>query len=300
MKPSGSLANELPVGRVQKQTQRRSPWREGWRRLKKQKAAMVGGGIIVVFIIVGLLAPLIAPYNPNVQDLQNHLQFPSAQHWLGTDESGRDELSRILYGARISLTIGFFSVIASLIIGALLGLLAGFFGKWVDMIISRIFDVMLGFPSILLAIAIVAILGPGLFNALLAVAIINIPSYGRLIRSKVLSVKQEEYIVAARAQGMTRTRMLFRHVLPNSWTPLIVQGTLGIGTAILEAAALGFLGLGAQPPQAEWGKMLSDSKDYMTNAPWIVVAPGLAIALSVLGFNLFGDGLRDALDPKTK
>ncbi|UOF92759.1 ABC transporter permease [Fodinisporobacter ferrooxydans] len=279
---------------------KKSPWREGWKRLRKQKAAMFGGIIIVLFILVGVFAPLLAPYNPNIQHLEMHLQPPSAHHWLGTDDSGRDELSRVMYGARVSLTVGFFSVIGSLIVGALLGLIAGYFGKWVDVLISRIFDVMLAFPSILLAIAIVAILGPGLFNALLAIAIINIPTYGRLIRSKVLSVKQEEYITAARAQGMSKTRILFRHVLPNSWTPLIVQGTLGIATAILDAAALGFLGLGAQPPQSEWGKMLSDSREYITSAPWTVLFPGIAIMLSVLGFNLFGDGLRDALDPKMK
>jgi peptide/nickel transport system permease protein len=279
---------------------KRSPWREGWKRLRKQKSAMVGGLIVVLFIVIGLLAPFLSPYDPNVQQLSIHLQPPSAQHLLGTDGHGRDELSRILYGARVSLTIGFFSVIGSLIVGAFFGLLAGYFGGWMDGIISRIFDVMLAFPSILLAIAVVAILGPGLFNALLAIAIINIPTYGRLIRSKVLSVKQEEYITAARAQGMSKWRILFKHVLPNSWTPLIVQGTLGIATAILDAAALGFLGLGAQPPQAEWGKMLSDSREYITSAPWTVLFPGIAIMLSVLGFNLFGDGLRDALDPKMK
>jgi peptide/nickel transport system permease protein len=279
---------------------KRSPWREGWKRLKKQKSAMVGGLIVVLFIGIGLLAPFLSPYDPNAQQLSIHLQPPSAQHLLGTDGHGRDELSRILYGARVSLTIGFFSVIGSLIVGAFFGLLAGYFGGWMDVIISRIFDVMLAFPSILLAIAVVAILGPGLFNALLAIAIINIPTYGRLIRSKVLSVKQEEYITAARAQGMSKWRILFKHVLPNSWTPLIVQGTLGIATAILDAAALGFLGLGAQPPQAEWGKMLSDSREYITSAPWTVLFPGIAIMLSVLGFNLFGDGLRDALDPKMK
>lgn len=289
-------ANALPAAKAIKRT----PWREGWKKLRKQKAAMIGGGFIIVFVLVGILAPYLAPYDPIAQNLSNTLKPPSAEHWLGTDDSGRDILSRILYGARVSLTIGFFSVIGSLIVGALLGLLAGFFGNRIDTIISRLFDIMLAFPGVLLAIAIVAILGPGLFNALLAIAIVNIPMYGRLIRAKVLSVKQEEYIMAARAQGMSKWRILFRHVLPNSWTPLIVQGTLGIASAILEAAALGFLGLGAQPPEAEWGKMLADSRDYITNAPWVVMTPGLAIMLSVIGFNLFGDGLRDALDPKMK
>nr|WP_019121879.1 nickel transporter permease [Brevibacillus massiliensis] len=278
----------------------RSPWMEGWRRLRKQKAALIGGGIVILFVLIGLLAPVLAPYDPTEQNLKINLQPPSSDHWLGTDDAGRDVFSRLLYGARISLTIGFFSVIGSLVIGGLLGLLAGYFGKWIDTLISRLFDMMLAFPSILLAIAIVAILGPGLFNALLAIAIINIPTFGRLIRSRVLSVKQEEYIMAARAQGMTQWRLIFRHVLPNSWVPLIVQGTLGIGTAVLDAAALGFLGLGAQPPDAEWGKMLSDAKGYITNAPWLMLCPGIAIMLSVLGFNMFGDGLRDALDPKER
>ncbi|WP_390620984.1 nickel transporter permease [Brevibacillus massiliensis] len=273
---------------------------EGWRRLRKQKAALIGGGIVILFVLIGLLAPVLAPYDPTEQNLKINLQPPSSDHWLGTDDAGRDVFSRLLYGARISLTIGFFSVIGSLVIGGLLGLLAGYFGKWIDTLISRLFDMMLAFPSILLAIAIVAILGPGLFNALLAIAIINIPTFGRLIRSRVLSVKQEEYIMAARAQGMTQWRLIFRHVLPNSWVPLIVQGTLGIGTAVLDAAALGFLGLGAQPPDAEWGKMLSDAKGYITNAPWLMLCPGIAIMLSVLGFNMFGDGLRDALDPKER
>ncbi|WP_029421001.1 nickel transporter permease [Alicyclobacillus macrosporangiidus] len=290
----------VPAESVLRTPPKRSVWVDAWKRLKRQRAAMVGGSLVALFIVIGLLAPVLAPYDPTAQDLSHHLQPASAQHWLGTDEAGRDELSRLLYGARISLTIGFFSVVSSLIVGALLGLVAGFFGGWADVLISRVFDVMLAFPSILLAIAIVAILGPGLFNALLAVAIINVPTYGRLIRSRVLSVKQEEYVLACRALGMSNARLLFRHVLPNSWAPLIVQATLGIGTAILDAAALGFLGLGAQPPSPEWGKMLSDAKDYISNAPWIVAAPGIAIALSVLGFNLFGDGLRDALDPKMK
>ncbi len=278
----------------------RSPWQEAWKRLKKQKIAVLGGAIIIVFILLGVFAPLLAPYDPTIQHLQQHLQPPSANHLLGTDDSGRDELSRILFGARVSITIGFSSVIGSLIVGAFFGLLAGYYGKWIDTIISRIFDIMLAFPSILLAIAIVAMLGPGLFNALLAIAIINVPTYGRLIRSKVLSVKEEEYVMAAVSQGMSPARVIFRHILPNSWTPLIVQGTLGIATAILDAAALGFLGLGAQPPTAEWGKMLSDAREYITSAPWTVMFPGLAIMLSVLGFNLFGDGLRDALDPRMR
>src|SRR5699024_2949351 len=206
----------------------------------------------------------------------------------------------IVYGARISLWIGFTSVIGSVIVGSVLGILAGYYGRWIDLLISRIFDIMLAFPSILLAIAIVAVLGPSLRNALIAIAIINIPNFGRLIRSRVLSIKEDEYIMAARAIGLKDLRILFSHILPNSIAPVIVQGSLAIATAILEAAALGFLGLGAQRPLSEWGKMLADSKEYLHIHPWSKIFPGLAIMLTVLGFNLMGDGLRDVMDPRMK
>jgi peptide/nickel transport system permease protein len=277
-----------------------SPWRDAWYRLKKQKTALVGLGIVIFFIIVGLLAPVITSQPWDGQNLAEKLKEPSAQHWFGTDDLGRDIFTRIIYGARISLWVGFFSVVGSIVVGTGLGLVAGYFGRWIDTIISRIFDILLAFPSILLAIAIVTILGPGLSNALIAIAIINVPTYGRLVRSRVLSIKEEEYITAAKVLGMSHTRILFSHVLPNSLAPIIVQGTLGIATAVLEAAALGFLGLGAQAPEPEWGKMISDSRQYITTAYWTVLFPGLAIMLTVLGFNLFGDGLRDALDPKMK
>ncbi|OKP78752.1 peptide ABC transporter permease [Paenibacillus sp. P3E] len=276
------------------------PWRDAWNAFRKNKTAMLGLGIIVFFVLIALLAPLIAPYGFKDQELVNRLKAPSGDHWFGTDDLGRDMFTRIIYGARISLWVGFFSVIGSIIAGTFLGVLAGFYGKWMDMLISRLFDILLAFPSILLAIAIVAILGPSLQNALYAIAIVNIPSYGRLVRAKVLSLKSEEYITAARAIGMTNTRILLTHILPNSLTPIIVQGTLGIATAIIEAAALGFLGLGAQPPDPEWGKMLSDSRQFIQKAPWTVVFPGLSIMLTVLGFNLMGDGLRDVLDPRMK
>ncbi|WP_151733144.1 nickel transporter permease ['Paenibacillus yunnanensis' Narsing Rao et al. 2020] len=276
------------------------PWGEAWRAFRKNKTAMLGLFIIVFFVLVALLAPVIAPYGYKEQELVNRLKPPSAAHWFGTDDLGRDMFTRILYGARISLWVGFFSVIGSIIIGTLLGVLAGFYGRWIDMLVSRCFDILLAFPSILLAIAVVAILGPSLRNALLAIAIVNIPTYGRLVRAKVLSLKSEEYITAARAIGMKNSRILFTHILPNSLTPIIVQGTLGIATAIIEAAALGFLGLGAQPPDPEWGKMLSDSRQFIQKAPWTVIFPGLSIMLTVLGFNLMGDGLRDVLDPRMK
>lgn len=276
------------------------PWRDAWRAFRKNKMAMLGLSMILLFVLIAFLAPVLSPYDYKAQELSNRLQPPSAAHWFGTDDLGRDILSRALHGARISLWVGTFSVVGSIILGTLLGILAGFFGRWLDMIISRLFDILLAFPSILLAIAIVAILGPSLQNALLAIAIVNIPTYGRLVRAKVLSLKNEEYITAARAIGMKNSGILLHHIMPNSLTPIIVQGTLGIATAIIEAAALGFLGLGAQPPAPEWGKMLSDSRQFIATAPWTVMFPGLSIMFTVLAFNLMGDGLRDALDPRMK
>ncbi len=276
------------------------PWIETWRSFRKNKLAVAGMAIVLLFILLAIFAPLITKEGINEQDIVNRLQPPSGEHWLGTDDFGRDIFSRVIYGARVSLWVGFSSVVGSIVVGCLLGIIAGYYGRWVDTIISRFFDIMLAFPSILLAIAIVAVLGPSLRNALIAIAIINVPNFGRLIRSKVLSVKEEEYITSAKAVGLRDVRILFSHILPNSMAPVIVQGTLAIATAILEAAALGFLGLGAQPPTPEWGKMLADSKNYLQSAPWTMIFPGLAIMLTVLGFNLMGDGLRDAMDPKMK
>ncbi|WP_090634891.1 nickel transporter permease [Neobacillus massiliamazoniensis] len=276
------------------------PWKEAWLAFYKNRLALAGLGIVVLFIFIAIIAPWIAPYSYKEQILTERMQPPSSKHWFGTDDFGRDIFTRILYGARISLWVGFFSVLGSVVIGTVLGIVAGYYGRWVDAIISRIFDIMLAFPSILLAIAVVSILGPSLQNALIAIAVINIPNFGRLVRSRVLSVKQEEFIMAARAVGMKDARILFHHILPNSISPVIVQATLAIATAIIEAAALGFLGLGAQPPSPEWGKMLADSKQYLVQAPWTLLFPGIAIMLTVLGFNLMGDGLRDALDPKMK
>ncbi|WP_069366656.1 nickel transporter permease [Salisediminibacterium beveridgei] len=277
-----------------------SPWKEAYWQLRKNKLAIVGFFIILFFILMAIFAPILTRQSFETMDASVRLQPPSSEHWFGTDYSGRDMFTRIVYGARVSLMVGFFAVTGALVFGSFLGVISGYFGRWVDMIISRVFDIMLAFPSILLAIAIVAILGPSLQNALIAIAIINIPIFGRLVRSKVISIREEEYIMAAKAQGMKNGRILFHHVLPNSIAPIIVQTTLGFGTAILEAAALGFLGLGAQPPTPEWGRMLSESRQYIQSAPWTVLFPGISIMLVVLGFNMIGDGLRDALDPKMK
>ncbi|WP_144471536.1 ABC transporter permease [Bacillus pumilus] len=266
----------------------------------QHKLAVIGSVIVFLFLILAIFAPLIAPFGINEQSLGERFSAPSAAHWFGTDDFGRDIFSRVVHGARISLWGGFFSVLGSVILGTLLGLIAGYGGRVLDAVISRVFDILLAFPSILLAIAIVSILGPSLQNALIAIAIINVPTFGRLVRSKVLSIKQEEYVLAAKAVGMSHRRIVLRHILPNSMVPVIVQATLAIGTAIIEAAALGFLGLGAQAPSPEWGKMLADARPYLVQAPWTLIFPGVAIMLTVLGFNLMGDGLRDTLDPKMK
>ncbi|MCM3028705.1 ABC transporter permease [Bacillus safensis] len=273
---------------------------ESMKQFFQHKLAVIGSVIVFLFLILAIFAPLIAPYGINEQSLGERFSAPSAAHWFGTDDFGRDIFSRVVHGARISLWVGFFSVLGSVILGTLLGLIAGYGGRVLDAVISRMFDILLAFPSILLAIAIVSILGPSLQNALIAIAIINVPTFGRLVRSKVLSIKQEEYVLAAKAVGMSHRRIVLRHILPNSMVPVIVQATLAIGTAIIEAAALGFLGLGAQAPSPEWGKMLADARPYLVQAPWTLFFPGIAIMLTVLGFNLMGDGLRDTLDPKMK
>ncbi|WP_394158112.1 ABC transporter permease [Bacillus altitudinis] len=284
----------------QKEERSQSLILESMKLFFQHKLAVIGTVVVFLFLILAIFAPLIAPYGINEQSLGERFSAPSAAHWFGTDDFGRDIFSRVVHGARISLWVGFFSVLGSVILGTLLGLMAGYGGRLLDAVISRLFDILLAFPSILLAIAIVSILGPSLQNALIAIAIINVPTFGRLVRSKVLSIKQEEYILAAKAVGMSHRRIVLRHILPNSMVPVIVQATLAIGTAIIEAAALGFLGLGAQAPSPEWGKMLADARPYLVQAPWTLFFPGIAIMLTVLGFNLMGDGLRDTLDPKMK
>jgi ABC-type dipeptide/oligopeptide/nickel transport system permease subunit len=282
------------------------------RRFRQRRSGMVGLGIIGFLIVVAVFAPLIAPFDPNdvlvgeeegvvrrappcVHILGCDSELP--QHILGTDGNTRDQFSRIVYGSRVSLTLGFFTVTIALVVGSLLGAIAGYTGGWLDNIIMRVMDVVLGFPALLLAIAIVSVFGAGLRNALIAIAVVSIPAYARVMRAQVLAIKESDFVSAARALGASPGQILLRRVVPNAMTPLVVLATLGVATAILEAAGLSFLGLGAQPPLAEWGSMLAAERNQVFTSPHLVFFPGLAIMITVLGFNLMGDGLRDALDP---
>jgi peptide/nickel transport system permease protein len=281
--------------------QSRGLMRDAMRRLLSSWNGRVGVVIIAITILVGTLAPLVDPYNPATDsNLEESRQSPSLDHPFGTDRLGRDVLRRIVHGTRISLTIGFVVVFVSGGVGTVLGLVAGYFGRKVDTVIMRVMDILLAFPAILLAIAIVAVRGAGLTNTIVAVAIVGIPGYARVVRSVVLSMRERDFVEAARATGVSDTRIMFLHILPNSLTPIIVQMTLGVGGAILFAAALGFLGLGVQPPTPEWGAMISDGLPFLRQSPYLVFYPGIAIMLTVLGFNLLGDGLRDALDPQLR
>ncbi len=276
----------------------RSALRMAAGRFWRNANARIGFFLIALFTLISLFAPQIAPEGYDDENLANRIQPPTAQHWIGTDELGRDVFSRVIYGARISMTVGLAAVTGALVTGSLLGIAAGYLGGPVDGIIMRIMDIMLAFPSVILAIGIVAMRGPGLNNTILAVSVVNIPVYARVARASTLAIKEYEYVTAARAAGARAWRILLRAILPNAASPLVVQATLGIAGAILDAAALGFLGLGAQPPTPEWGAMLSDSYKYLLTAFWASLAPGVAIALVVLSFNLAGDGLHDALDPR--
>lgn len=268
------------------------------RALLKNRSAKVGFVIVSLAVITALFAPFVAPYDPLKADLREMLNPPSLRHPLGTDELGRDILSRIVYGSRISLTLGVVSVGIGLTGGLPLGALGAYYGGIADLLIMRLIDILLAFPAILLAIVVVSILGPGLYNAMIAVGVSQLPIYARLIRSVILSIKEKEFVEAARALGANDAWILLRHIVPNALAPVIVQATLNVASAILSAAALGFLGLGAQPPTPEWGTMLSKGRVYLRVAPHVTTFPGLAILLTVLGFNLLGDGLRDALDPR--
>ena len=281
---------------------KRSQWVEVWRRLKKNKMAVLGLAILIILFLAALFADQIANYDTVVikQNLADRLQPPSGKHWLGTDEFGRDIFARIVHGARVSLRVGIIAVSISIICGGILGAIAGYYGGLLDNVIMRAMDIFLAVPSILLAIAIVSALGPSIINLMIAISISSIPRYARIVRASVLSIRDQEFIEAARAIGASNTRIIFRHIIPNSLAPVIVQGTLGVASAILSTAGLSFIGLGIQPPAPEWGSMLSGGRQYLRYAWWVTTFPGVAIMITILSLNLLGDGLRDALDPRLK
>ena len=275
-----------------------SPGRRAARRLAKRRASLAGLFVVLFFIAVAVFAPWISPYDPLATSWSAVRKAPSAAHWFGTDEIGRDVLSRVIYGSRASLLAGIVSVSIALSLGVPTGLLAGYAGRWPDALISRMTDAMLATPFLILAIALAAFLGPSLTNAMIAIGISATPIFIRLTRAQVLSVKVEDYVEAARAVGNSHLRIAVRHILPNVIPPLIVQSTLAVAAAVIAEASLSFLGLGQQPPAPSWGSMLNTAKNYIDNAPWMAIWPGLAIFLVVLSLNLLGDGLRDALDPR--
>jgi glutathione transport system permease protein len=277
-----------------------SPLREFWRRFLRKRLALAAGLVIVVIAIVSALAPVLAPYDPATPDYNAVLEGPSWAHWAGTDTYGRDIFSRIIWGGQISLTVGFLSVMLGGIVGTSVGLISGFFGGWVDGAIMRVLDVLLAFPGILLAIAVVALLGPGIANVIYAVAVFSVPVFARLVRGSTLALKQTLYVQASRSIGVRRLPLVTRHILPGTLPGVIVYASLRMGTSILTAAALSFIGLGAQPPSPEWGTMLADGRSYLGVADHIMLFPGLAIFITVLAFNLLGDGLRDALDQRLR
>ena len=275
-------------------------WQEVWYSLKRNRRAMFGLAFIVVLSLIAIFADQIAPYGMREQNLSNALQFPNSTHWLGTDDLGRDVLSRIIYGTRISLTVGVSAVFVALIVGGILGVLSGYYKGWLDTLIMRFCDILLSIPSILLAIAIVASLGSSIQNMIIAIGIANIPIFARIIRSGVISVKEQEFIEAGEALGANDFRIIFKHIIPNIMSPIIVQSSMGVATAILSAVGLGFIGLGLEASVAEWGTMLNSGRGYIRTHYYLTLYPGLVIMLTVLSLNLFGDGLRDAIDPKMR
>jgi peptide/nickel transport system permease protein len=280
-------------------------WRDAWGRLRRNPGVIFGFVLVAFFVVVALFAPLIAPADPRAQNLsliqEGCCPGPSAGHLLGVDELGRDELTRIVYGARYSLLIGFVAVSVGLSLGLFFGATAGYLGGFVDSLIMRLMDIMLSIPGLLLAIGIVAMLGPGLFQIMIAIGIVNVPIFARLLRGSILAQRENDFVLAARAVGVPRRSILGAHILPNAISPVIVQGTLAMATAIIDVAGLGFLGLGPQDPATpEWGTMLTETTRYLQTAPHLAIIPGVAIVISVLGFNLIGDGLREALDPKMR
>lgn len=278
----------------------RSPLSEFWRRFRRRRVAIAAGIVLLLIVLTALLAPWVAPYDPSAPDYQNVLAGPSWAHLFGTDAYGRDLLSRIIWGGRISLWVGFISVAIGGAVGVILGLISGYLGGWIDSIIMRLCDVLLAFPGILLAIGIVAVLGPGVTNVIYAVAVFSVPVFARLVRGSTLGLKQTVYVQASRSVGVRPVPLVLRHILPGTLPGVIVYVSLRIGTAILTAAALSFIGLGAQPPSPEWGAMLADGRSYLGVADQVTIFPGLAILITVLAFNLLGDGLRDALDQRLR
>jgi peptide/nickel transport system permease protein len=271
-----------------------------FKRFFRNRLATVGGTIVFLLIIIAIFAPFLAPYNPNEMDSANTIAPLSWSHPLGTDEFGRDTLSRLIYGARISIQVGAISVLISSIVGTLIGAFAGFYGGWLDNVLMRIMDAIFSLPAILLAIALVAVLGPNIVNAMIAIGIIYTPIFARVVRSSVIANKESEYVEAGRALGQSNIRILFEHVLPNSASPIIVQATVTFAEAIIIEAGLSFIGLGVPPPDPSWGTMLTEARGYMDSHPLVAIFPGVAISLSVLGFNLLGDGLRDLFDPRLR
>ncbi|WP_433938129.1 nickel transporter permease [Paenibacillus lautus] len=275
-------------------------WKSFYHRLKKNKAALFGGYFLLLMILIAIFGPLLTQYDPTKVDYSTKLLKPSADHWFGTDHNGRDIFTRIIHGMRLTLSVGFISVIIGAAFGVVLGIISGYYGgKW-DALIMRMTDVMLAFPGILLALAVVSVLGKNLFNVIIAVSIFSIPTFARVVRGSTLAVRKLEYIDAMRSLGASDGRIIFGHILPNITSPIIVQATLRIAVAILTASGLSFLGLGAQPPTPEWGAMLNDGRNYIMDHPHVALFPGLSIVFVVIAFNLLGDGLRDVLDPKMK
>ena len=270
------------------------------KRFMRRKLSVVAAYVLLFFILVALFGPYICPYNPLKQDLKNIYGGMTREHWLGTDNLGRDTLTRLVYGARVSLGISFAGVLCGCFVGVILGVCAAYFGKWIDTIICRLIDVMLAFPGLLLAITISAILGNGIYNTALAIAIFSVPSIARMVRSIVLVIRSQEYVLACHVMGLSNLRIIFTHIIPNAMSQIIVNTTLNLGSAILTASSLSFLGLGVQPPNPEWGTMLSQAREVIRTDPIGVLMPGICITLVVLSFSLVGDGLRDALDPKLK
>ncbi|MCJ7472415.1 MAG: ABC transporter permease [Actinobacteria bacterium] len=295
-KPQGPIE----PGILDNKYSRSSLYKDAWKRLKKNKLAILGLAIVLFLIFVAIFAPFLAPYEPNSRIKEDSSLGPSRTHLFGTDLLGRDIFSRVIYGSRISIEVGIIAVGISVVLGLFLGALAGYFGRWPDAIIMRIADIFFAFPYILGAIAIMTILGSGIVNIFIAIGVLGWAYFARIFRGSILSIKNKEYIEAARALGASNTRIITKHIFPNAIAPIIVFATMNVGTAIIVEAALSFLGIGVQPPTPAWGKMLSEALSFIDIAPWMMLFPGLAIVITVLGFVLLGDGLRDAFDPKMK